>query len=112
MQNPISGPVMQNLISAFRDGRLRVSSSESIHMAPDVILVHHTTIHISTASGSFNCGISAKAGVVLLIAGKQQTPAVNANLVEDTGAWIQIIGDTFWIEIHAPMLSTRQLQQR
>jgi hypothetical protein len=49
---------------------------------------------------------------VLLIGGKQQTPVVNANLIEDTAAWIQINGDNFWIEIHAPMLTTRQTQQR
>jgi hypothetical protein len=103
---------MQNLISAFRDGNLRVSSSGSVHMAPEVILVHHTTIHISTASGSFDCSVSAKGGVVLLVRGKQQTPAVNANLVDDTAAWIQINGDDFWIDIHVPMLTTRQLQQR
>ncbi len=103
---------MQNLISAFRDGRLRVSSSGSVHMAPDVTLVHRTTIHISTASGSFNCSISAIAGVVLLIGSKQQAPVVNANSIEDTGAWIQIKEDNLWIEIHAPMLTARQLQQR
>jgi hypothetical protein len=81
-------------------------------MAPDVTLVHHTTIHISTASGNFNCCISAKAGVMLLIEGKQQTPVVNANSIEDTAAWIQINRDNFWIEIQAPMQTTRQLQQR
>ncbi len=97
---------MANLMEAWCDNRLRVTSSRSVFKNPDARFVDHNTLQITTADGSFNCSLSPST-VTLMVGGNIMTAVVNANSFGDNGVWIQVScrchgKDIFWLELYVP----------
>ncbi len=91
---------MANLMEAFCDNRLRVTSSRSVFKKPD------NTLRITAADGSFNCSLSPST-VTLVLGGNPMTAVVNANSFGDNGVWIQVScrchgKENFWLELYVP----------
>jgi hypothetical protein len=98
--------MMANLMEAWCDNRLRVTSSRSVFKNPDARFVDHNTLQITTADGSFNCSLSPST-VTLMVGGNIMTAVVNANSFGDNGVWIQVScrchgKDIFWLELYVP----------
>jgi len=103
----VNNDMIQMLIEAFKDKRLRVSSSHSVYASPAVRVIDTRTLHVF--AGHVRCSISL-AGVLLL-------PEIGAVAVDgctfcDTGVWLSITAGRFWLEIHVPPLTGRQIQAR
>ena len=98
--------MMANLMEAFCDNRLRVTSSRSVFKKPDARFVDHNTLQITAADGSFNCSLSPST-VTLMVGGNIMTAVVNANSFGDNGVWVQVScrchgKDNFWLELYVP----------
>ena len=102
----ISKLMMANLMEAWRDNRLRCASSRGVFKAPDARFLYNNALQITAADGSFVCSLSPST-VTLLVDGKPQFAAVNANSFGDNGVWIQVScscrnQQIFWLEIYVP----------
>ena len=102
----ISKLMMANLMEAWRDNRLRCASSRGVFKAPDARFLDNNTMKITAADGSFVCCLSPMF-VTLVLDGKPQFAAVNANSFGDNGVWIQVScscrnQQIFWLEIYVP----------
>ncbi len=120
MTSNISRLMMANLMEAFCDNRLRVTSSRSVFKKPDARFLDHNTLQITAADGSFNCSLSPSA-VTLVLGPAPVAAVVNANSFGDNGVWIQVScrchgKENFWLELYVPNASAvlrppQQLQQ-
>jgi hypothetical protein len=99
--------MMQLLTEACKDRRLRASSSLSVYAPPVAYVIDGRTLYL--AAGRAQCFISEKG--VLFDPGIGAV-VVNGCTFSDTGVWLSITSGDFWLEIHVPPLTNRQVQTR
>jgi hypothetical protein len=103
----VTSGMMQILVEAFKDRRLRVSSSHCVYASPLVRVIDTRTLHV------FACPVLC----LISQAGVSLSPDIGAVAVGgctfcDTGVWLSITAGGFWLEIHVPPLTDRQIQAR
>ena len=104
---------MANLMEAWCDNRLRITSSRSVFKKPEASFVDHNTLQITAADFSFVCSLSPST-VMLVLAPAFAGPlasVVNANSFGDNGVWVQVSSElscrchgkeNFWLELYVP----------
>ncbi len=99
---------MQNLMDACKEKRLRSSGSHSLYTSPTIRIVEKTKLYVT--AGAIRCYISE--GSITSIPVLSLAFNVKGCLFGDTGVWLSITCGDFWLEIHAPTLTDRQVQTR
>jgi hypothetical protein len=104
----VTRAMMLNLIDACKDKRLRSSSSHSVYIHPTTRVVDEHKLYV--AAGNIQCFISE--GVVVSLPPLSATAIVKGSLIGENGVWLSISSGKFWLDIHVPTLTERQLQTR